>query len=125
MDTVDYTSSPFKISAFIGGSVSQHAESDKLGHDIEVIIGSVFNDSITNSTSRPMKLVGGAGDDTISGGSGNDTIDGGTGHDSMKGNGGKDVFVSDDGEADTINGGSGADSILSSDSGLDVVTNVP
>ncbi len=123
-DTVDYTNYPTKMFAFIGGSVSHLQESDKLANDIEIIIGSALNDTITNSTRRPMDLIGGAGDDTILGGSGNDTIDGGTGRDLLQGVGGKDSFRAQDGAVDTIDGGSGSDTILTSDAG-DVVTHVP
>ncbi|MBD9649753.1 type I secretion C-terminal target domain-containing protein [Ensifer sp. ENS09] len=60
--------------------------------NIEGLIGSDFNDSLTGSTSNDQ-LYGGGGADTISGGGGNDMLYGGAGSDHMTGGGGGDTFV--------------------------------
>ena len=125
VDTVDYTDYPVPVFAYVGGTVINVKESDKLLVGLETIIGSQFDDRLVNSTPNPMLLEGGAGNDTITGGSGPDTIDGGAGTDQMNGVGNKDTFIANDGEKDTIDGGSGADTADLIDAGLDVVTNVP
>ena len=93
-DTIDYSKSPLAIVAFIGGDVEKHQESDTVLGDFETVIGSNFADKITNSTSHPILIRGGAGDDTIVGGAGNDTLDGGAGNDSLTGGGGNDSLTS-------------------------------
>jgi hypothetical protein len=44
-------------------------------------------------TSGTLRLIGGAGDDTLTGGAGNDIIFGGLGLDQLEGRGGSDIFV--------------------------------
>lgn len=124
IDTVDYTNYPMPCFAYVGGTVPNVRESDKLLVGLETIIGSQFDDRIINSTPKPMLVMGGAGNDTLTGGSGPDTLDGGAGTDLMKGVGNKDVFIANDGEADTIDGGSGADTADQIDLVADVVSNV-
>lgn len=124
-DTVDYTDWPEPLFAYVGGTMDNVKESDKLLVGIETILGSAFDDRIVNSTPRPMLLIGGAGNDTITGGSGQDTLNGGAGTDLLRGMGNKDTFIANDLEKDTLDGGSGADTADLIDAGLDVVTNVP
>ncbi len=68
------------------------------------------NDSLTNNTSVPVSVLGGAGNDSIIGGSGNDTLDGGDGLDTLLGTGGDDVILGGAGD-DCLRGGSGNDSL--------------
>jgi hypothetical protein len=68
--------------------------------NIENIIGTDYNDTLTGSTAANV-IDGGIGNDTIDGGSGNDTLTGGTGTDIILGGTGND----------TIDGGSGNDII--------------
>lgn len=49
------------------------------------------NDSITQSTSLPSKLIGGAGNDSLTGGAGDDTFPNGAGADTVAGGGGFDA----------------------------------
>ncbi len=69
------------------------------------------NDSLTNTTDKPVSMVGGEGLDTLIGGVGNDTFLGGAGNDSLNGGGGDDSALGGDGN-DTLLGGSGKDSLL-------------
>lgn len=76
--------------------------------------GGAGNDAITihpNANlpaSISVKLVGGAGNDTLTGGNGAETIDGGDGADTIAGGGGKDNISGGSGE-DNINAGTGDD----------------
>lgn len=81
--------------------------------------GGAGNDTLTGS-SRGDDLDGELGDDTIDGGGGNDvlegglgvdTITGGSGSDAISGGAGKDVLNARDGERDTINCGLGRDTV--------------
>ncbi len=66
------------------------------------------NDSLTNSTDRPINMNGGDGNDTLIGGSGNDTFAGGSGDDSVSGGLGDDAFAGSSGN-DFFDGGQGND----------------
>jgi Ca2+-binding RTX toxin-like protein len=66
------------------------------------------NDSLTNTTDRPVNMNGGDGNDTLIGGSGNDTFAGGNGDDSVNGGLGDDVFGGSPGN-DFFDGGLGND----------------
>nr|WP_230427066.1 VCBS domain-containing protein [Cupriavidus yeoncheonensis] len=79
-----------------------------LGSDVyknmEGVIGSSFNDSITGSGGNDV-LRGGAGDDLLMGGGGNDTLIGGAGADTLNGGAGSDTFAflrADAASVDTI-----------------------
>jgi len=71
---------------------------------------------VTTAT-RPVTLLGGAGDDTLTGGAGNDRIEGGAGRDGINGGGGFDsLFGGDDSDvfdlsagSATVDGGGGQD----------------
>jgi Ca2+-binding RTX toxin-like protein len=60
--------------------------------NIENIIGSAFNDTITGDANDNL-LAGGAGNDTLSGGGGNDTLDGGTGQNVLDGGSGNNTVT--------------------------------
>ena len=86
-------------------------------------------DACTRFLTRPGKLMGTAGDDTLCGSPGNDIIIGGAGNDRIVGGGGNDLLKGSSG-ADTIAGGPGSDLIagqggadrLFGDAGTDLVT---
>lgn len=89
------------------------------------------NDSITTDpgVTRPLRLDGDKGNDTIAGGSGNDCLVGGSaGSDTLNGVAGDDTLFGDD-NGDTLNGGTGNDRLdggtgndtISGDSGIDRV----
>ncbi len=63
------------------------------------------------SVTNPVKLVGGAGDDTLVGGEADDTLLGGIGNDTLIGNGGNDL-VSGGAGWDTLTGNAGDDTLL-------------
>ncbi|HEX3357400.1 MAG TPA: calcium-binding protein, partial [Tepidisphaeraceae bacterium] len=120
-DSVDFSGATAGVTVSVTGG-----NGAGIGSDVELVIGTDFADSITDSTSHPLEIEGGGGDDTITGGSGDDTLVGGGGHDSISGGDGNDLIKAKDGKADTIDGGNGTD-IVTSDAfiGLDTVTNVP
>jgi Ca2+-binding RTX toxin-like protein len=80
-------------------SVVNSSQKDSL-QNIENIIGSAGNDSISGDSSA-NSLSGGAGNDTLSGGAGNDTLVGGIGNDVLIGGSGADV----------LDGGSGINTV--------------
>ena len=65
------------------------------------IIGRAGNDTITGTAFHDT-INGGRGNDTLTGGLGIDTLSGGAGHDVLKG-------PANDGRVDTLNGGAGSD----------------
>lgn len=84
------------------------------GTQIENLIGSAHNDTLTGNKAANA-IFGGAGDDTIKGGLGNDYLDGGLGKDTMDGGAGDDVFIVDNSQdtlIEAFNGGK--DSVFSS-----------
>ncbi|MDE4135094.1 PA14 domain-containing protein [Phaeobacter sp. QD34_3] len=77
--------------------------------NIEVVIGSGLNDTITGDDEANV-IDGGAGNDTIRGGVGNDNLIGGAGDDSLLGGEGDDALVGGEGK-DTLRGGDGDDAL--------------
>jgi len=85
------------------------------------------NGSFTRS--KPTRLNGGPGDDTLTGGAGNETLIGGDGNDVIDGNGGvdnvglgngNDTFLWDPGDgSDVLRGGAGADTLVVTGSAAD------
>ncbi len=81
------------------------------------------------TSSRPTRVHGGAGNDTLIGGSGNETFFGGTGNDVVDGNGGtdsvslgagNDTAVWDPGDgSDVVRGGGGSDTLVFNGSNAD------
>ncbi|MGL4239333.1 Hint domain-containing protein [Tabrizicola sp.] len=99
-DTTDYSASSAGISVAVDGltpGVGDDAEGDVLS-GMEVVIGSVFNDTITGSSST----------DTLLGGDGNDRLSGGASGDSLVGGEGNDTLIGGTG-GDRLNGGNGID----------------
>jgi len=74
---------------------------DAFGNTLQ-LAGDAADDTVQWSGSTPVRLVGGAGNDTLSGGSAADYLDGGSGSDSMAGNSGDDTYLVDS-SADIIN----------------------
>ncbi len=70
---------------------------DNVHSDIEMVTGTIFNDTLTG-TSHSETLIGGPGDDVITGGGNEDYLSGGQGNDTIVGSG-------------TIDGGEGENSI--------------
>ena len=81
--------------------------------------GGAGNDTLTGSARGDVldgeigddTLDGGAGNDTLEGGAGTDTITGGSGSDSISGGVGKDTINARDNEKDAINCGLGRDTV--------------
>jgi len=102
VDTLTYEDSPVGVTvslfpSAIGPSVV----------NVENLIGSAFNDSLTGEGGA-NSVRGGAGADTIDGGFGDDTLDGGAGDDSLRGGAGADEVTGGVGR-DTLSGGDGVD----------------
>ncbi|MBN6710166.1 Ig-like domain-containing protein [Haemophilus haemoglobinophilus] len=83
------------------------------GTQIEKLIGSDFDDTLTGNNANNT-IYGGKGNDTINGGGGNDYLDGGLGADSLSGGVGNDIYVVNESE-DTVheNADEGNDSVHS------------
>ena len=86
---------------------------------IEVVVAD-GNDRIGVSTSLPVRVIAGPGDDTVSGGlggdelrggAGSDALTGGEGRDTLDGADGNDTLRARDGEADAIVCGEGSDTL--------------
>ncbi len=117
VDTIDYSSLNFlnqavdvdlaKGTATNGIALNSFQQSL---YNIENVIGSNGNDSITGNSSNNT-LSGGEGNDTLSGKSGNDTIYGDSGDDNISGDEGNDFLTGGSGN-DNISGGSGVDTLM-------------
>ncbi len=80
-DTADYSASDAAVTVDLITNVNTggHAQGDLLSN-IENIMGSSYDDSLTGDTSNNL-LSSGAGNDVLVGGAGADTLDGGSGND--------------------------------------------
>jgi Ca2+-binding RTX toxin-like protein len=118
-DTVDYrsrtvTTVPLTITlgsvaANNDGDGSGTPEGDDLGADLEIIYGGAGDDTIDGSLATAaeaatvangswlLKLIGGAGNDTLTGGTGKDSLDGGDGDDTLIGGDGDDTLIGGNG----------------------------
>jgi Ca2+-binding RTX toxin-like protein len=77
--------------------------------DVENVVGTNLNDTITGSASNNV-LLGTEGDDTIKGAGANDTVDGGLGLDKLAGDAGNDLLQARDGvTGETADCGVGTD----------------
>ncbi len=90
-DTVSYEDAPSGVTVDLGANTAMGGDGSDTLSNIENVIGSDYNDSITGDGGDNM-LSGGLGDDTLIGGAGNDTligeitdteIDGGLGTDTL------------------------------------------
>jgi Ca2+-binding RTX toxin-like protein len=79
----------------INGQIQDDPEFTQLMSDVQAIVinGIGGNDSIMVDASidKPIRITGGAGNDTLTGGGGNDTLIGGPGSDYLNGRGGNDT----------------------------------
>ena len=92
-DLASYASSTAAVSV----NLATGTASDGLGGtdslaNIEMVVGSAFDDTLTGGTGND-DLDGGAGNDSINGGAGNDTLEGGGGDDTLVGGTGNDIAV--------------------------------
>jgi Ca2+-binding RTX toxin-like protein len=138
-DTISYASRGAGVSVSAGGGANDGpaGEGDDVGGDVELLVGTPFddtmsaggvpstltggdgNDRLTGGGANDV-LVGGAGNDVIGGGGGNDSLDAGPGNDSLAGDAGADVLDAGVG-TDTLDGGAGADRFLGG-AGLDTAS---
>ncbi|MGN5164406.1 DUF5801 repeats-in-toxin domain-containing protein [Aeromonas hydrophila] len=104
-DTASYLDSTAGVTVTVNGNNQSTggAGTDSLSN-MENLIGSMFNDSLTGDGNANV-LSGLAGNDILIGGGGDDMLIGGTGSDTMTGGTGKDTFkwmAGDAGGVDTI-----------------------
>ena len=147
-DVVDYSTSTagVTVSLVTGIGAGGFAAGDKLSN-VENLVGSSFDDTVTGSDSDNIiraglgadlvygglgadQLFGEAGADRLEGGDGADTIEGGADNDALFGDAGSDALFGGIGNdrltggkaADVINGGDGVDTgdYRHSDAGVDV-----
>ncbi|WEE29035.1 retention module-containing protein [Aeromonas hydrophila] len=104
-DTASYLDSTAGVTVIVNGNnqITGGAGTDSLSN-MENLIGSMFNDSLTGDGNANV-LSGLAGNDILIGGGGDDMLIGGAGSDTMTGGTGKDTFkwmAGDAGGIDTI-----------------------
>ncbi|MFK7862282.1 MAG: beta strand repeat-containing protein [Granulosicoccus sp.] len=124
VDTVNYSAqaSASSISLTLDESnivtVTVGGDDNDTLQDVENVVGSAGDDSITGDL-LANTLAGGEGNDVLSGGGGNDVLEGGGGNDQLTGGIGNDNLTGADGDdtfyagdgIDTINGGNDLDTI--------------
>jgi len=89
-------------------------DGDDVLANIENVLGSNYNDTITGDSGANV-LDGGAGNDTLIGGAGNDTLIGGDGNDILVSDiqtSGNNLVTTTDSGADGIDGGAGFDTLV-------------
>ncbi|HEX4355322.1 MAG TPA: calcium-binding protein, partial [Polyangiales bacterium] len=119
-DTVDYSGSPVAVNVTLcfatalsgcGAADDGAAGEDDQIYQVEHLIGSAFDDTLSGATATTTQLVieGGPGNDVITGGAasdmlwgdaGNDTLHGGAGEDNLSGDAGDDALDGGDGDGD-------------------------
>ena len=111
-DTISYQGSAMGVTINLrdGTARGGDAEGDKLGADIENVIGTMYDDVITgtDSVQDGNSLWGMGGMDRLYGGEGDDNLYGGAGDDMLNGGDENDLLVGGPG-ADVLTGGRGAD----------------
>jgi Ca2+-binding RTX toxin-like protein len=106
-DTVSYAGSTAGVAVTVNGSgIGGDAQGDTLVN-IEDLIGSNQNDTLTGSSAANF-LYGGAGGDSLNGEGGADSLFGGIGSDSLSGGAGIDTLYGD-ADNDLLNGGNDGD----------------
>ena len=91
---------------------------DNVRTDVEDVVGSAGNDTITGSA-QANTLIGNGGDDALTGLQGNDTLEGGAGSDVLRGAADNDAVRGGDGD-DTLFPGFGTDDVLEGGGGTDL-----
>ena len=109
MDTISYMDSPMGVTINLdaGTAGDGDAAGDILGKDIENVIGSAHNDTLSGSGAANI-IWGLGGNDTLYGDGGNDELYGAAGDDTLDGGDNDDTLVGGPG-ADVLIGGGGAD----------------
>ena len=111
-DTISYKGSPMGVTINLNDGTARggHADGDTLGEDIENVIGTDHDDTLTGTDDVNVgnSLWGMGGNDTLSGREGPDKLFGGDGDDSLDGGDENDILEGGPG-ADTLTGGLGAD----------------
>lgn len=126
-DTVDYAQRSGSVTVALDSNANdgEISEGDKIGLDVEVVLGGTGDDSIVGGTAAD-ELHGGPGNDTLAGGAGDDTLVGGPGNDVMSGGAGNDTFLesgNDTAYSPAIARGTG-DDVANGGAGLDTVSYV-
>jgi Ca2+-binding RTX toxin-like protein len=82
MDTANYVyaTTGVNVSVDLSAGDGRPGDDDRIGHTVETVLGSDFDDVITGSR-YAEHLVGGEGDDQITGDAGEDVLSGGRGND--------------------------------------------
>jgi Ca2+-binding RTX toxin-like protein len=113
IDTVGYGDTDVGVVVTIDNIANDGppGEGDNVNLDIENVVGTAKNDTITGSDSA-NKLTGSVGNDTLNGGGGNDVLYGSAGNDTLNGGDGNDTLLGETG-ADTFNGGPGTNDVVS------------
>lgn len=116
-DVVSYAWSPGPVTVTLDGAPNDGmtGEGDDVGGDVERVVGSFHDDTITGGAADDG-LDGGNGADRLDGGGGSDKVRGGPGPDSVQGGAGSDDLRGGPGD-DAIDGGSGQDFVIAQDSG--------
>ena len=112
-DTVNYggdNSPTVTVTLASDQSTNSGAAQDHVLTNIENVVGSNADDTITGDGMNNT-LSGGTGNDVLHGGGGNDTLSGGAGGDTLNGDGGNDTLSGGPGD-DMLDGGTGADTFV-------------
>ncbi len=112
-DTASYSTASSRVTIDLSLSSPQNtlgAGIDTLGN-IENLIGSSFNDTLTGNDNQNNVIYGGAGNDIIDGGFGSDTLYGGDGNDIIN-SGDSDVAVGFNISNNILDGGAGNDTLI-------------
>ena len=126
-DTVDYSSAAVTRGVRVDLRITTAQKTLGAGSDtirnVEIVIGTGFNDTLIGSTAD-NQLYGGLGSDSLDGGDGNDGLYSGyrgdLAGDTMNGGNGNDLILASNG-ADRLNGGAGDDRIYSA-GGADTIS---
>lgn len=97
-DMVSYDDALQGVSVSLNGLADDGTpgEGDNVAGDIEVVVGSPADDTLS-AGDAPVELHGGSGNDRLTGGPGADLVDGGDGDDLLDGAGGPDVLTGAEG----------------------------
>jgi Ca2+-binding RTX toxin-like protein len=110
-DKVSFKNSPNGVEADMLLGFANGEGSDTLGGDVEILVGSQFNDNFTGgggNVATNFRFIGNNGNDIFTGSGSNDTLKGGGGKDTLRGVGGDDTLLGAAGN-DRLFGGGGTD----------------
>ena len=97
-DVVDCTNYNRGVTLSIGdASPGPLAVDDRIYGQVEIVLGTGFNDNISNVSGRPLTVYLGKGNDVFQGGRGEETVYGGRGNDTIRTAGGDDDIVDNEG----------------------------